>query len=453
MTAANTSLFGGMETTEALLGNLMHLLDIQLFREVPVPFLGEVPLAKIIILVCTLVFINTIGILAKKIQHKQEKVKYEESMAREEVNSSAPAPKVSGPKMTISQLYVYPIKSLRGCSLPSATLTKEGFSHDRKFMLLRVHEQDSKWGRYQNMHITHFPQMALFHTSIHGPNLRVTYHAPGSSQSPSEERPTLEIELAPSTFSNLPKLTVNMHGSATTAHDMGPKCNEWFSRHFGFPVVLAHTGNNRRLVLGNLPNRPATQGPEIPSPAAKLLQYIPLVGPSLAPPPPEPETIAFNDCAPYLIITSASCTNISQRLPPHTNLDITKFRANIIISGSPSAFDEDYWAGLEFTSSPSSSSPSPSPPPKIHLTANCGRCISLNVDHETGSTAPPNEGMLKLLMSDRRVDPGTKYSPVFGRYGFVARGDEGQVLRVGDAVSVSRRNEARTRFYWPGLST
>ncbi|KAA8571304.1 hypothetical protein EYC84_000624 [Monilinia fructicola] len=439
MTAANTSLFGGMETTEALLGNLMHLLDIQLFREVPVPFLGEVPLAKIIILVCTLVFINTIGILAKKIQHKQEKVKYEESMAREEVNSSAPAPKVSGPKMTISQLYVYPIKSLRGCSLPSATLTKEGFSHDRKFMLLRVHEQDSKWGRYQNMHITHFPQMALFHTSIHGPNLRVTYHAPGSSQSPSEERPTLEIELAPSTFSNLPKLTVNMHGSATTAHDMGPKCNEWFSRHFGFPVVLAHTGNNRRLVLGNLPNRPATQGPEIPSPAAKLLQYIPLVGPSLAPPPP------------------GTRNHRLQRLRalPHHHLGLLHKH----LAASPPAHQprhhqiprQHHHLGIHLI--PVVIFSLSLTPPKIHLTANCGRCISLNVDHETGSTAPPNEGMLKLLMSDRRVDPGTKYSPVFGRYGFVARGDEGQVLRVGDAVSVSRRNEARTRFYWPGLST
>ncbi|KAB8298272.1 hypothetical protein EYC80_002003 [Monilinia laxa] len=449
MATTNTSRFGGMETPESLLGNLLHMLDVQLFREVPVPFLGEVPLVKLIMLVCTFIFINIIGRLAKNIQHKRGKIKHEENVAREESNNSAPTQKVADPKMTISQLYIYPIKSLRGCSLPSATLTKEGFSHDRKFMLLRIHDQDSKWGPHQNMHVTHFPQMALFHTSIQGPNLYVTYHDPGSSQAPDSERPTLKIELTPSTFSHLQELTVNMHGSATTAYSMGPHHNDWFSQHFGFPVILAHTGDNRRLVLGNLP-----QSPQLPTPATKLLQYLPFTG-SSRPAAPEPENIAFNDCAPYLIITTTSCNNIAQRLPPTTPLDITKFRANIIISGSPSAFTEDYWGDLEFSPSPSSSSSNPesSRPPKIHLTANCGRCISLNVDHATGTTVPQNEGILKLLMRDRRVDPGVKYSPIFGRYGFIRRSDSGTVLKVGDSVSVTRTNEQRTRFYWPGIST
>ncbi|KAI9646831.1 hypothetical protein NHQ30_004830 [Ciborinia camelliae] len=336
--------------------------------------------------------------------------------------------KGSGSKMTISQ-------SIRGCSLPSATLTKDGFSYDRKFMLLRVHDKDSKWGRYQNMHVTHYPEMVLFHTSIKNSTLHVTYRAPGSVESLNEERPTLEIELSPSTFSNLEKVKVDMHKSVTTAYNMGSKYNEWFTRYFGFEVILAYAGSNRRLVLGNLPGRPATDGPMVLTPTKKLLQYVPIIN-SLVP-KQDDEKIAFNDCAPYLVITEASCDDVSSRLPSGTEMDITKFRANIIVSGSPSAFDEDYWGGLTFGGDQDK---------EIILTANCGRCVSLNVDHEKGTGAPKGEGVLKLLMKDRRVDEGVKYSPIFGRYGFVGTGDEGKVLRVGDEVRVSKRNEERTKF-------
>ncbi|TGO81737.1 hypothetical protein BPOR_1036g00010 [Botrytis porri] len=126
-------------------------------------------------------------------------------------------------------------------------------------------------------------------------------------------------------------------------------------------------------------------------------------------------------------------------------MDITKFRANIIISGSPSPYDEDYWGGLTFSSNsdPNSSSASPK---EILLTANCGRCVSLNVDHETGTPATKEKEVLKLLMKDRRVDEGMKYSPIFGRYGFLGNGDmdEGKVLRVGDAVNPeSRKNKKK----------
>jgi len=58
-----------------------------------------------------------------------------------------------------------------------------------------------------------------------------------------------------------------------------------------------------------------------------------------------------------------------------------------------------------------------------------------------------------LLMKDRRVDEGAKYSPIFGRYGFVGRGSEGQSLIVGDDAGVTTRNVERTKFFWPGMST
>lgn len=54
--------------------------------------------------------------------------------------------------------------------------------------------------------------------------------------------------------------------------------------------------------------------------------------------------------------------------------------------------------------------------------------------------------MLKKLNTDRRVDPGSKWSPVFGRYSFVHPHSDGHVINVGDDVVVSRRNAEKTRF-------
>jgi uncharacterized protein YcbX len=297
-------------------------------------------------------------------------------------------------------------------------------------MLLKVKDEGSS-PRLENMHITLFPSMALFHTSIQGSVLHVKYRSPGSSLD--SDLPTIEIPLEPATFSSLKKVQVNMHNSPTAAYDMGAKFNDWFSKYFGFKVILAYSGSNRRLVLGNLPGKPAYESPLTQSPIAQVISKLPAIGSLIN--DQDDEKIAFNDCAPYLIITEKSCADVSSRLPPEAPMDITKFRANVVLSGSPSAYDEDYWGGLSFGDDK-----------EVILTGNCGRCVSLNVDHEKGIAPPKGEGVLKLMMGDRRVDPGMKYSPIFGRYGFVRKSSEGKVLRVGDEVRVSKRNEERTRF-------
>ena len=54
--------------------------------------------------------------------------------------------------------------------------------------------------------------------------------------------------------------------------------------------------------------------------------------------------------------------------------------------------------------------------------------------------------MLKFLSSDRRVDKGAKWTPVFGRYSFLPTESEGDEIRVGDEVVVSRVNKEHTAF-------
>jgi len=79
---------------------------------------------------------------------------------------------------------------------------------------------------------------------------------------------------------------------------------------------------------------------------------------------------------------------------------------------------------------------------------------SINIDYATGAPGSGELGsMLKKLNSNRRVDQGTKWSPVFGRYSFLAADSNGHYISVGDDVTVSKRLEETTKFDWPGLCT
>jgi uncharacterized protein YcbX len=318
---------------------------------------------------------------------------------------------------------------MRGCPVGKATLTRTGFSFDRMFMLLKVEENPRK---LKIMHLTYFPVMCLFRTSMQDDKLTITYRYPASAESTPVTK-DIEIPLVPSSFLNLPKIEIDLHSSITSGYRMGEKYDAWFSSCLGFTVMFVYCGSNTRQVLGNLPGRPSNQGTKPKTFISKITNNIPILGLILR---EDDEVLGFNDLAAFLVITEESSDNVTSRLPDDVEMDITKFRANIILKGSPAAFDEDFWGELLFDDNA-----------RIILTANCGRCVTLNINYNTGESGTGRAGtVLKLLSSDRRVDKGVKYSPVFGRYGFLSKKYEGRILTVGDQVVVSKRLEQRTRF-------
>jgi glycine hydroxymethyltransferase len=369
-------------------------------------------------------------------------------------------------------------------------------------MLLKVipAEDGSGTTTLKNMHVPHFPEMALFHTDIEYPEtekdsgkLIITYHPPpAESATRPRETNRLEIPLQPNPKALKP-FKIVMHQSPTTGYNMGAEYNNWFSARFGYPVVLAYLGPHSREVLGTL--APAKKDKKTPlrtiresltSSDRKWERVLPMLivasainillhGGTIIRDGIAPQTarsltptlvfatsavvlvlvlyyfytvyaqhedrITFADCAPYLVISETSVDNVSARLPDGEEMDRTKFRPNIVVSGAGEAFEEDFWgaltvnAGLEHGSS------------RLLLTGNCVRCQSLNVDYETGKMGTGESGaVLKKLMKDRRVDTGAKYSPVFGRYAFLEPKGEGISLRVGDEVLVSEKGTKRSIF-------
>ncbi|KAH6996286.1 hypothetical protein BKA56DRAFT_666523 [Ilyonectria sp. MPI-CAGE-AT-0026] len=330
--------------------------------------------------------------------------------------------------MKITELWVYPIKGLRGIQLDVAKLGPQGIQHDRRFMLCKVEAS----GELSKIQLSKYPQCSLFAQEIVGDNIHVRYMTPQEPLVPSrpEQKVVLDIPLEPS-LEDLKKAHVNLHQSLVIAYRMGTKCDAWFSACFGFDTALVFIGDGRRPILGTF--SPKSQ------PAAK--SWVSSVTSHVAGNRIDTEEEAwstFTDCAPYLITTEQSLKNVSARLT-NAEVEMGAFRPNVVVDGE-AEWDEDFWAELCINRNH-----------KLSLTKNCNRCTSLNVDYNTGCTAEGERGtVLKKLMSDRRVDSGAKHSPVFGRYGFLIGSPDGNdKVSVGDSVEVKTRMAQRAVWDWP----
>ncbi|KAG9202250.1 hypothetical protein B5807_05683 [Epicoccum nigrum] len=340
--------------------------------------------------------------------------------------------------MRISEIYVYPIKSLRAVPLKEAVATKYGFEHDRTFMLLKK-KDDGTWG---NMTIGHMPDMTQFIQEFENygtidATIKVTYCAYGDE---SKTR-TIRVPLVPD-VEKLETVHVDMHKSPTDAFHMGEKYSKWFTSCFGYEVVLVYIGsdNKRRVIFEDM--QPLTPDPI----TAFFKKNMPFLGRRVEKlmgiRQTEPWRIKFQDCAPFLVTSQTSLDDVSARLDGE-KMDMRKFRPNMVLSGASEPWQEDYWGKITINQKT-----------ELIMAHNCVRCNSINLDYTTGKPGVgPSGEVLKRLQKDRRIDAGAKWSPVFGRYTFWGPdAPKSQTIRVGDRVNVTKVNEGLTIWSWPGLS-
>ena len=335
-------------------------------------------------------------------------------------------------------------------------------------MLQRV--QDDK-----NMHVPHFPSMCLFTTefspSAENPEkVLVRYALAHTFDQPEQKLPSgeevLEIPIRPDVDGlGLESIEYKLHTAVAKAYVMPEKVCRWFSDRFGFEVRLNYIGLNRREVLGNLnPNAPRTWvgDPDPKKEVEKALSpgggwlgglkagvgsvvgtvasYTGMDGYKGV-----DDGLTFTDLAAFLVVNYKSHVDVSGRV--QTDIDVEKFRPNIVVDGGDeecSAWSEDYWGEIAIGPEERGT--------RIAFTSNCARCASVNVDYQTGKMHEGSEGqLLKSMQSDRRVDPGFKYSPIFGRYGFLSqkngtRPERPITISVGDEVQITKKNDKRTHF-------
>jgi uncharacterized protein YcbX len=191
-------------------------------------------------------------------------------------------------ELTLSSLYFYPVKSLRGIALERAPVDGRGIHFDRHWMVV-----DSK-GDFVTQR--QFPRMALIRTALTPTGLRLT--AP--------EQMDLDIAFEPE---QIEQQRVQVWGDNCLAQSAGAKAAAWLSQFLGLDCRLFFMPESTRRE----------------------------VDPTYAAPT---DQVGFADGFPFLLISEASLADLNQRL--EQPLPMARFRPNLVVSGCE-PYAEDSW--------------------------------------------------------------------------------------------------------------
>ena len=223
--------------------------------------------------------------------------------------------------LQLSDIYIYPVKSLGGIRLDTSEVTDRGLKYDRRWMLI---DENNRFVSQRE-----YPQLALFSVTIQGDNLLITNKKTG-------EVLTISNSL---NHSATKSLNVIIWDDEVKAYEVNEMCNEFFTKGLGKPIrlVYMHDENIRKTDAEY-----SLKGDEITS---------------------------FSDGYPILIIGQSSLDDLNNRL--ENPVSINRFRPNFVFTdGEP--FEEDAWH--EFTIGNI----------RFFGVKPCSRCIMTTIDQETG---------------------------------------------------------------------
>lgn len=194
----------------------------------------------------------------------------------------------------ITELWIYPIKSCRGISLPCTKLAKRGLQFDRIFMLV---DAEFKFVSQRTQ-----PKMVLVLQSIDFENNMLTISAPGME--------TVSFSLLQQPASS--PVFVSVWDDMCEADDMGHALADWFQRFLGVQGL-------RLVRIKDSFIRPTNP------------KYAPGVNTTLT------------DGFPILIASEESLEKTNSVL--EKKVTIENFRPNVVVRGG-AAFAEDTWARI-----------------------------------------------------------------------------------------------------------
>jgi uncharacterized protein YcbX len=134
----------------------------------------------------------------------------------------------------------------------------------------------------------------------------------------------------------------------------------------------------------------------------------------------QPRPVSFADGYPLLLANTASLDDLNTRLPAGQGVPMTRFRANIVLSGAQ-PWAEDGWRRLSIGGSV-----------VVRVLAPCSRCVVTSIDQNTAQVPNPKEP-LATLASFRRAQGGVMFAQnaVVEKGGLISVGDKAQVLEEG----------------------
>ncbi|HYS67287.1 MAG TPA: MOSC N-terminal beta barrel domain-containing protein [Paraburkholderia sp.] len=284
---------------------------------------------------------------------------------------------------TISELFVYPIKSCAGIALNEARLLATGLEYDRGWMVV-----DSSGAMLTQRT---YPRLALIKVEFGERELVI--RAPGMSE--------LRTPLDAAQLNSPQKVRTVVWRDAAYGLDTGDASAAWFSGFLGAPARLLRFDPERERIVD----------PE----------YTGSTGGA---------TTHFADGFPLLVIGQASLDDLNVRLNSKgaPSIPIGRFRPNIVLTGLD-AYEEDYVENLSIETAAGQQGQGV----QLQLVKLCARCPMPTIDQAKGAPDPdwPNEPT--DTMSVYRANPQRGGKVTFGNNALVARG-AGAWLRVGQTA-------------------
>ena len=238
-------------------------------------------------------------------------------------------------ELIIESLWVYPIKSCAGSSLPQARLQQEGVTLDRRWMLIDAQ------GRFMSQR-SH-ARMARIKVAIKADHLLVSapwMDAP-TRVGLDQEMPHGELRL------------IDLWGDQVHVREVSAQTSAWMSQAMGQPCQLVVKAGPPRLTdvryLGQLP---------------------------------APSAVALADGFPLLIVHEASLRELNRHLS--RPVAMSRFRPNVVVRGGQ-PWDEDRWDALQVEGQG-----------LLWCVKPCSRCAVINVEQHTATRSPAGEPLKTL---------------------------------------------------------
>jgi hypothetical protein len=272
----------------------------------------------------------------------------------------------------VTEINVYPVKSMKGISSLQCELTDKGLRHDRHWMVVRHN------GRFVTQREQ--PALARIRTELDARGLTLSREGLGSVFIPFEAGTGEEI-------------VSRVWKDDCRTLDEGPEISRWIAAALeseeSFRLVRMAPGFRRKLAEDRF-------GKE--------------------------STTAFADAAPYLVASEASLERVNRELRARglQPVPMNRFRPNIVLSGVD-AFAEhsskelcgEHW--------------------RITLIDPSQRCLVTTVDQATGYRDPDRQPYLAMREISPVAGPGS--APAFAQNAVLASG-EGRFIRVGESISL-----------------
>jgi uncharacterized protein YcbX len=192
--------------------------------------------------------------------------------------------------MFLSEIWIYPVKSLGGIRLTESQVREKGLQYDRRWMIV-----DEK-GKFLTQRVN--SKMALLDVSFHTDGLILSHRSDIENQ-----------VLVPFKPVSSQAIQVKVWKDVVTARTVCDQADQWLTEQLGKNVRIVEMYEESRRLMD----------PDYADPGT---------------------LVSFADDFPFLLISNASLDDLNSKLTD--SVEMKRFRPNFVVSGTE-PFAEDFW--------------------------------------------------------------------------------------------------------------